>query len=95
MAGGCTTTASIARFGAIAALELFQRRRGRAENVIRDKTVRHRLLHIAGRTTPIGRRLDLDRTWPWTSTLLQALAQLRHAFAALTVTEPGPAHRAL
>ena len=98
----------------IADLELFQRRRARAENVIRDtkacglanlpfddivnnetwmqlcfaahdllvwarhisltgamrratpKTIRHRLLHIAARVTAARRRLDLDRTWPWT-----------------------------
>jgi hypothetical protein len=127
----------------IASLELFQRRRARAENVIRDtkacglanlpfdcivnnetwmqlcfaahdlltwarkisldgplrratpKTIRHRLLHIAGRTTPTGRALDLDRTWPWTTTLINALDRLRHAFASLTVTATGPTHAAL
>ncbi len=127
----------------IAALELFQRRRARAENVIRDtkacglanlpfddivnnetwmqlcfaahdlltwarhislpgqlrnatpKTIRHRLLHIAGRTTPTGRRVDLDRTWPWTTTLLDALTRLRNAFASLTVTNTSPVHAAL
>jgi hypothetical protein len=126
----------------LAALELFQRRRARAENVIRDtkacglanlpfddivnnetwmqlcfaahdlitwarhisltgplrratpKTIRHRLLHIAARTTPRGRRLDLDRTWPWTRTLLDAINRLRHAFASLTVTSPDPCHPA-
>ena len=118
----------------IAELELFQRRRARAENVIRDtkacglanlpfdcvvnnevwmqlcftahdligwarqisltghlrratpKTIRHRLLHIAARTTPTGRRLNLDRTWPWTTTLLDAINRLRTAFTSLTVT---------
>lgn len=98
----------------VAALDLFQRQRARAENVIRDtkacglanlpfedlvdndvwmqlcftahdllvwaqtisltgplrrgtpKTLRHQLLHIAARTTTSGRRLALDRTWPWT-----------------------------
>lgn len=118
----------------IAALELFQRQRARAENVIRDtkacglanlpfddivsndvwmqlcfcahdlmvwaqqisltgplrratpKTIRHRLLHVAARTTPTHRHLDLDRTWPWTSTLLDALHRLRAALAPLTVT---------
>jgi hypothetical protein len=127
----------------IAALELFQRRRARAENVIRDtkacglanlpfdcvvnnetwmqlcfaahdlltwarhisltgplrratpKTIRHRLLHVAGRTTPNRRRLDLDRTWPWTTTILNALDRLRHAFTSLAVTEPDLAHPAL
>ena len=120
----------------IARLELFQRQRARAENVIRDtkacglanlpfddivnndvwmqpcftahdllvwaqtisltgplrratpKTIRHRFLHVAGRTTPGHRRLDLDRTWPWTPTLLDALDRLRTAFTSLTVTEP-------
>jgi len=127
----------------IAALELFQRRRARAENVIRDtkacglanlpfddvvsnetwmqlcfaahdlltwarhislqgrlrratpKTIRHRLLHIAARTTPTRRRLDLDRTWPWTTTLLDALHRLRHAFRTLTVTNSHPSYAAL
>ncbi len=117
----------------IASLELFQRQRARAENIIRDtkacglanlpfddvvnnevwmqlcftahdllvwaqaisltgplrratpKTLRHRLLHIAARTTPSGRRLDLDRTWPWTTTLLAAIHRLRHALQPLTV----------
>jgi hypothetical protein len=125
----------------IAALELFQRRRARAENVIRDtkacglanlpfdcvvnnetwmqlcfaahdlitwarhisltgplrratpKTIRHRLLHVAARTT--RRRLDLDRTWPWTTTILDALERLRRAFTSLAVTEPELAHAAL
>ncbi len=127
----------------IAALELFQRQRARAEAVIRDtkacglanlpfddvvnndvwmqlcftahdllvwaqtisltgplrratpKTLRHRLLHVAARTTPNGRRLDLDRTWPWTTTLLSALHRLRHALQPLTVTTGRPAHAAL
>ena len=118
-----------------ATLELFQRQRARAENVIRDtkacglanlpfddvvnndvwmqlcfcahdllvwaqkisltgplrratpKTLRHRLLHIAARTTPTNQRLDLDRTWPWTTTLIDALHHLRAAFAPLTVTD--------
>jgi hypothetical protein len=120
----------------IAALERFQRRRARAENIIRDtkacglanlpfdcivnnttwmqlcfaahnllvwarhislvgplrratpKTLRHRLLHLAARTT--RRRLDLDRTWPWTATLLDALRRLRHAFMSLNVTSTAP-----
>jgi len=114
----------------VAALELQQRQRARAENVIRDtkacglanlpfddvvnneawmnlcftandllgwaqrigctgqlrratpKTIRHRLLHIAARITPAARRLDLDRTWPWTRVLLDAIQRVRHAFAA-------------
>ncbi len=118
----------------IAALELQQRQRARAENVIRDakatglsnlpfddivnndvwmqlcftandllgwaqrigctgqlrratpKTIRHRLLHIAARITPTGHRLHLDRHWPWTTTLLDAIHRVRAAFAPLTVT---------
>jgi hypothetical protein len=118
----------------IAALELQQRQRARAENVIRDakatglanlpfddivnnqvwmqlcftandllgwaqrigctgqlrratpKTIRHRLLHIAAAVTPNGRRLHLDRHWPWTTTLLDAINRVRTAFRTLTVT---------
>lgn len=112
----------------IAALELRQRQRARAENVIRDakacglanlpfgdvvnndvwmqlcfvandllawaqhigctgqlrnatpKTIRHRLLHIAARITPSSSWLHLDRTWPWTRALLDAIHRVRHAF---------------
>ncbi len=118
----------------IAALELRQRQRARAENVIRDakatglanlpfddivnndvwmqlcftandllawaqhigctgqlrratpKTIRHRLLHVAARITPTGHRLHLDRHWPWTSILLDAIARVRTAFTSLSVT---------
>lgn len=127
----------------IVALELFQRQRARAENVIRDtkacglanlpfddivnnevwmqlcftahdllvwaqqisltgalrratpKTLRHRLLHVAARVSPNRQRLDLDRTWPWTTTLLTALDRLRHALGPHTVTGNRPAHAAL
>jgi Transposase DDE domain group 1 len=119
----------------IAALELQQRQRARAENVIRDakatglanlpfddivnnqvwmqlcftandllgwaqrigctgqmrratpKTIRHRLLHIAAAITPNGQRLHLDRAWPWTTTLLDAINRVRTAFRTLTVTK--------
>jgi hypothetical protein len=37
------------------------------------KTIRHRLLHIAGRITPSGRRLHLDHNWPWTPTVLDGI----------------------
>jgi hypothetical protein len=37
------------------------------------KTIRHRLLHIAGRITPSGHRLHLDRDWPWTPVLLNGI----------------------
>lgn len=127
----------------IAALELRQRQRARAENVIRDakatglanlpfddlvnndtwmqlclcandllawaqrigcvgqlrratpKTIRHRLLHIAARITPSGRRLRLDRHWPWTTVLLDAITRVRTAFAPPTVANTSTAHPAL
>jgi hypothetical protein len=127
----------------VAALELQQRQRARAENVIRDakacglanlpfddvvnnevwmtlcfaahdllawaqrigcvgqlqratpKTIRHRLLHIAARTTPNSRRLHLDQAWPWTHTLIDAIHRVRAAFRALTVTTTTSAHPAL
>lgn len=127
----------------IAALELRQRQRARAENVIRDakatglanlpfddivnndvwmqlcftandllawaqhigctgqlrratpKTIRHRLLHVAARITPTGQRLRLDRHWPWTSILLDAIARVRTAFASLSVTAATTAQAAL
>lgn len=126
-----------------AALELQQRQRARAENVIRDakatglanlpfddivnndvwmqlcltandllgwaqrigctaqlrratpKTIRHRLLHIAARITPTARRLRLDRHWPWTDVLLDAIHRVRAAFASLTVTTRRAAQAAL
>lgn len=37
------------------------------------KTIRQRLLHVAGRITPNGRRLHLDQDWPWTPTLLTGI----------------------
>lgn len=117
----------------IASLELRQRQRARAENVIRDtkacglanlpfdcivnndiwmrlcfaandllcwarrigcqgnlakatpKTIRRRLLSVAGAITPTGRRLHLDTRWPWTTQLLDAIHRVRTAFASLTV----------
>lgn len=59
------------------------------------KTIRHRLLHIAARITPTGRRLHLDTTWPWTATLTAALHKLRERFRSLTVTGSTTAHPAL
>lgn len=127
----------------IAALELRQRQRARAENVIRDakatglanlpfddivnndtwmqlcfcandllawaqrigcvgqlrratpKTIRHRLLHVAARITPTGRRLRLDRHWPWTAALLDAITRVRTAFTSLSVTTTTAAQAAL
>jgi hypothetical protein len=125
----------------LAALDLRHRRRGRAEQIIRDtkacglarlpfdsaanndrwmqlsfcandllcwarrisftggmrratpKTIRHRLLHVAARTSP--RRLRLDATWPWTPDLLHAIDRIKTQLQpALTVpiqpaTHPG------
>ena len=59
------------------------------------KTIRHRLLHVAARITPTGRRLRLDQHWPWTTALLDAIARVRTAFASLCVTEPSVAPAAL
>jgi hypothetical protein len=59
------------------------------------KTIRHRLLHIAARITPTGRRLHLDTAWPWTTTLTAALARLRNRFRSLTVTTGVASHSAL
>ncbi len=39
------------------------------------KTIRQRLLHIAGRITPNSRQLHLDQDWPWTPTLLTGINQ--------------------
>jgi hypothetical protein len=43
------------------------------------KTLRLRLLAIAGRLTRSGRRtqLRLDRRWPWAATVAAAVATLR------------------
>lgn len=116
----------------IAGLDLRHRRRGRAEQVIRDtkacglaklpfdaatlndawmqlsfcandllcwarrisltgplrratpKTIRHRLLHVAGHVSP--RRLRLDDTWPWTRTLQTAIDKTRTKLQPLNVT---------
>jgi len=118
----------------VAALELQQRQRARAENVIRDtkacglanlpfddlvnnevwmnlcfaandllgwaqrigcvgqlrratpKTIRHQMLHVAAKITPKSRRLRLDHDWPWTQIVIDAIAKVRAAFRALTVT---------
>lgn len=44
------------------------------------KTIRHRLLHIAARITPASGRLHLDRTWPWTNIIIDAIHRVRAAF---------------
>lgn len=59
------------------------------------KTIRHRLLHIAAAITPNGRRLHLDRHWPWTTALLDAIHRVRIAFQALSVTTKNLAQAAL
>lgn len=43
------------------------------------KTLRHRLLAVAGRIVRTGRRthLRLDRHWPWAAALADAIATLR------------------
>ena len=43
------------------------------------KTVRHRLLHVAGRITVTGRTptLRLDQDWPWVQQLLTAFQRIR------------------
>jgi hypothetical protein len=43
------------------------------------KTIRYRLLHVAGRITTSARRptLRLDRDWPWLDELLTAFARIR------------------
>ncbi len=59
------------------------------------KTIRHRLLHIAARTTPTP---PSSRTRPYLAritTLPDALHRLRHPFKRLAVTEPGPPLAAL
>jgi len=42
------------------------------------KTIRHRLLHVAGRIAPSGQRLHLDRDWPWTPTLIHGIHNTRN-----------------
>ncbi|MEL7088100.1 MAG: IS1380 family transposase [Planctomycetota bacterium] len=50
------------------------------------KTLRYRILHVAGRLTPTGRDLHLDTHWPWTRVTLRALQRIRTAFQPPTVT---------
>ncbi len=47
--------------------------------VAAPKTVRYRLLHVAGRIVTSGRRptLRIDREWPWRKELLRAFARIR------------------
>lgn len=39
------------------------------------KTIRQRLLHVAGQITPNGHRLHLDQDWPWTPTIITGIEQ--------------------
>ncbi len=59
------------------------------------KTIRHRLLSIAGRLSPTNRRLHLDSRWPWTTHLLDAITRLRTAFQPPTVARAHPRPPAL
>jgi hypothetical protein len=59
------------------------------------KTVRHRLLHIAAAISAAGHRLQLDQSWPWTNTLLNAINNVRNAFTTLTALAPTGRHPAL
>jgi hypothetical protein len=47
--------------------------------VAEPKTIRYRLLHVAGRITTSGRRptLHLDRDWPWLDQLQTAFTRIR------------------
>jgi hypothetical protein len=47
--------------------------------VAEPKTIRYRLLHVAGKITTSGRRptLHLDRDWPWLHPLLGAFDRIR------------------
>jgi Transposase DDE domain group 1 len=47
--------------------------------VAEPKTLRNRLLAVAGRVVRSGRRthLRLDKRWPWASTVAAAVATLR------------------
>ena len=48
-------------------------------SVAAPKTIRYRLLHVAGKITTSGRRptLRLDRDWPWLDELLTAFHRIR------------------
>ncbi len=59
------------------------------------KTIRHRMLHVAARITPNSRRLRIDRDWPWTILITDAIHRVRTAFRTLTVTNSTQTHPAL
>ncbi len=47
--------------------------------VAEPKTLRYRLLHVAGRITTTGRRptLRIDRAWPWAQALVTVFTRIR------------------
>jgi Transposase DDE domain group 1 len=47
------------------------------------KTIRYRLLHTAARTSTGHLRLHLDRNWPWSTTLTDAIDRLRRHLTPL------------
>jgi hypothetical protein len=55
------------------------------------KTIRYRILHIAGRLSTKARVLHFDRNWSWTRTILRALERIQHTFEPRRVTNPPPA----
>ena len=57
------------------------------------KTLRHRLLHVAAHLSP--RRLGLDRAWPWTPTLTNAIERARTRLRPPTVTIRSAIHPGL
>jgi len=59
------------------------------------KTIRYRLLHTAALTSPGHHRLHLDRAWPWTPTLIDAIDRVRRHLTPInpainTGVHPGP-----
>lgn len=59
------------------------------------KTLRYRLLHVAARTSPGHHRLHLDRTWPWTPTLTDAIERIHSRLRPLTTTLQPAVHPGL
>ena len=57
-------------------------------NLLRHRLPTHRRPHH-----PTNQRLDLDRTWPWTTTLLDALHRLPSRLSPLTVSGWPPSSR--
>ncbi len=55
------------------------------------KTIRYRILHVAGQLSAKARVLHLDCDWSWTRTILRALERIQQAFQPRCVTNPPPA----